>query len=131
MNRRTWHEIDFSTIPFSCVISQGYFLNGTLHWLVESDKKPYYCIVTLNLSTEVFGTIALDEFYWLSVLTIIKGSPGVITNDKTCWISVMEEYNNGASWCAVSDFGDTIRKEDIESVGQLTNGYFVFKRKKL
>ncbi|GKD81517.1 F-box/kelch-repeat protein-like protein [Tanacetum coccineum] len=91
------------SVPFD---SPACFFNGTLHWVVRCELNDIVqcCIITFDLSTNVFGLISLPKPDWYSyALMIIKGCLAVIFGGGHCSIWVMREYNDVASWTKAFD----------------------------
>ncbi|KAI3497499.1 hypothetical protein L1887_40155 [Cichorium endivia] len=106
MKKGVWCEIASSTPLNSSyyMTSWGCFVNGALHWVIFNKLSKSDYILTFNLSTDIFGIIALPllEPSWLCELTTIQGSLAVVsTNGRDNCIWVMREYNDDASWSVV------------------------------
>ncbi|KAI3790408.1 hypothetical protein L2E82_03418 [Cichorium intybus] len=96
MKTGTWCAITSTPTPlFSNVLPNPCFVNGSLHWAVQHySTKPDYvdlsCIMTFDLSTNVFGMIALPELGWETArLTTIQGSLAVLStklDDYWMWV---------------------------------------------
>lgn len=105
MKTRAWCTIAPPTHLYTNVASKACFLNGALHWLVERYNAELTAvhsryILTFDLSTHIFGMIALPEPDMKKrQLTTIQGCLAVISNmhhDDT-WIWVRRD----ASWFVV------------------------------
>ncbi|PWA69147.1 F-box domain-containing protein [Artemisia annua] len=103
----SWSEIVSATpkVYYARFDSSACFFKGTLHWVVQCGQC---CIITFDLSTNVFGFISVpkpDSEYFAPM--IIKGCLAVIfvsrDGGEHCSIWVMREYNNVASWTKAFD----------------------------
>lgn len=101
MKTHTWCPILSCPTPvFSGMLSNACFVNGALHWVVKefnkSEQIDLSCIMTFDLSTNLFGMIALPEPCWETTrLTTIQGSLAVLsTKDGETWTWVRRD----ASW---------------------------------
>nr|XP_043626105.1 F-box/kelch-repeat protein At3g06240-like [Erigeron canadensis] len=124
-----WCEIAYPASPFTRFWSRGCFLNGALHWLVDFHipttkvKKRY--VMTLDLSTHVFGTIALPEPNCAArLLTTIKGSLAVISGEPKkrwiCWVRGKNHTDNTNAFWYVVYKTKTDPFSDIAKVFELT-----------
>ncbi|KAI3524273.1 hypothetical protein L1887_02926 [Cichorium endivia] len=97
----TWCAISSPTPSVGVVLSKACFVNGSLHWVVEDSDAivDLFYILTFDLSTHVFGRIALPETSWTRLeLTTIKAFLALINtkrDDADCWIWVRRDD----SWC--------------------------------
>ncbi|KAI3707844.1 hypothetical protein L2E82_36713 [Cichorium intybus] len=129
MKTGAWCKIASPTPRYCEVRMRRCFVNGALHWVVFGEfTEACYCdyILTINLSTEVFGTIALPlpGPGYGSELTTIQGCLAVISinNDSDDnWIWVMREYNNNASWFVFLKSDKNLGKGPFERVLQATS----------
>ncbi|CAH1426662.1 unnamed protein product [Lactuca virosa] len=94
----TWCPITSPTPLISKVLLGSCFVNGALHWVVdsyhtESHDSDLPCILTFNLSTHVFGMIPLPEPFWTARgITTLQGSLAVISgNNDDSWIWVRRD----------------------------------------
>ncbi|CAH1426643.1 unnamed protein product [Lactuca virosa] len=100
MKTRTWCPILSCPTPVFFGMSNACFVNGALHWVVKefnkSEQTDLSCIMTFDLSTNLFGMIALPEPSWETArLTTIQGSLAVLsTRDGETWTWVRRD----ASW---------------------------------
>ncbi|KAL7602619.1 putative F-box protein At3g16210 [Lactuca sativa] len=133
MKTGTWCAVASPTPLFHEVLSNACFVNGALHWVVE--VEPYFSqsngivdicyILTFDLSTHVFGTIALLDTSWETrELTTIQGSLAVISycmdyreDDDESWIWMRRVD----SWSLVFKLKTNQVQGRIYRVLQLTN----------
>ncbi|GJX50736.1 F-box/kelch-repeat protein-like protein [Tanacetum coccineum] len=113
LKTNSWSKI-VSATPNYCYVtlgSYGCFFNRTLHWVVRLNDIDQCCIITFDLSTNVFGFISLPKpniRYYAPM--IIKGCLAVMfmshDGGDHCSIWVMREYNNVASWTKAFDISE-------------------------
>ncbi|KAL7605541.1 hypothetical protein Lser_V15G20563 [Lactuca serriola] len=76
-----WRRIASPTPLFSYVMTKPCFFNGVLYWLGHYDLTRTYYLLTFDLSTHVFGSIALPFKTVLFVApTPIQGSIAVVSS---------------------------------------------------
>ncbi|KAK9078848.1 hypothetical protein SSX86_002906 [Deinandra increscens subsp. villosa] len=113
----SWSRIPSPSSRFYNMKSEkACFFNGILHWVVEgyvnklSTEDPkdhtWSCfILTLDLSTCVFGHIVFRTNWRIKQLTTVNGCLTVVClglgswEGGDCWIMTMKEYGNTESWC--------------------------------
>ena len=131
MKTHTWSSIAFPP-KFDRMDFEACLVNGLLHWKAQLySYESYlweYFIMPFHMSTHAFRKIELPEPIKREArkLTIIDSCLGVVScNDEDCcWIWVMREYNNVASW--YPHFKFNCEEWEINSVMQLpTNGYLL------
>ncbi|KAI3698882.1 hypothetical protein L2E82_42776 [Cichorium intybus] len=120
MKTRAWCPIASPVPLYTAVFSTSYYLNGVLHWVVGTFEDGEYLryIMTLDLSTHVFGMIDLPKPTWETLnLSTIQGSLAVSsTLIVDTWIWVRRD----ASWSLVFR-SKTNQVRGVNKALQLTN----------
>ncbi|XP_023758309.2 putative F-box protein At1g47790 [Lactuca sativa] len=111
-----WRRIASHTPLFSSVITKPCLFNGVLYWLGHYDLTRTYYLLTFDLSTHVFGSIALPFKTVLSVApTPIQGSiPSLANFANQIWLM------KDASWSAFLNFKKDQVMAHLSSVLQLS-----------
>ncbi|CAI9275765.1 unnamed protein product [Lactuca saligna] len=124
-----WHTIASRMPLYDDVKSTTSYLNGVLHWVVghslpNSEKRQLcYNIMTFDLSSHVFGMIALPKPSWpIHQVTTIQGSVAVISMEKLfddSWIWVRRDAD--ASWSVIFKSKTNQIQAGVKTVLGLTN----------
>ncbi|KAJ0453788.1 putative F-box domain-containing protein [Helianthus annuus] len=102
MKTHTWREIPSPAMDsLSFVKSPMCLFDGALYWAVKRHfRHSCCCMMTFDLSSEVFSTIELPEPSWeTNTVTVIKGCLAVVSssskdNDSRIWVRTAA----AASW---------------------------------
>ncbi|CAH1440989.1 unnamed protein product [Lactuca virosa] len=112
----TWKTIMFPQDSRFCRIlgdRSHVFLNGSVHWLAGDRDISLSSILTLDISTELFGEIQLPDFHVKCpsmpvTITVVGDSLGLIypfrplfVCSSTYKIMVMKEYKIPTSWTLI------------------------------
>lgn len=135
LKTNTWCRIASATPLFSSVMTKPCFFNGVLYWLGYYDLTRTYYLLTFDLSTHVFGSIALPFKTVLSVApTPIQGSIAAVSSRAAPTpiqgsipsLSSLADFANqiwlmkDASWSAFLNFKKDQVRAHLSSVLQLS-----------